>query len=127
MAKHLAGTANQQVLFGNIKAVIAFTHDIQPLFADKSQRWVIQQQAETLVGTATYPAAQLVQLGKAEALGVFDDHQAGVGHIDANFDHRGCHQQVCLAGLKRRHDGGFLIRGHAAVDQAHPQLRQLRR
>jgi hypothetical protein len=29
----------------------------------------------------------LVQLRQPETLGVLDDHQAGIWHIDANFDH----------------------------------------
>ena len=37
---------------------------------------------------AADPAAQLVELGEAEALGVLDDHQRGVGDVDADLDHR---------------------------------------
>ena len=33
-------------------------------------------------------AAQLVELGEAEALGALDDHQRRVGHVDADLDHR---------------------------------------
>lgn len=43
---------------------------------------------------ATDPTAQLVQLCQAQALGVLDDHQAGVGHVDTDLDHRGGHQQM---------------------------------
>ena len=42
---------------------------------------------------AADPSAQLVQLGQAQALGVLDDHQAGVRHVDADFDHGRRHQQ----------------------------------
>src|SRR2546429_5482428 len=34
------------------------------------------------------------QLRKPEALGMLDDHQARVRHIDADFDHRRRHQHV---------------------------------
>jgi hypothetical protein len=56
------------------------------------------------------PAAQLVQLRQAQALGVLDDHQAGVGHVDAHLDHRGGHQQLQLAALEGIHHRG-LFRG----------------
>lgn len=39
-------------------------------------------------------ATQLVELGHTEAIGVEDDHHRGVGYVDADFDHRGRHQDV---------------------------------
>ena len=47
-------------------------------------------------------AAQLVQLGQAESLGPFDRHQRGVGHVDADFDHRGGDQHLRVARGERR-------------------------
>jgi hypothetical protein len=67
-------------------------------------------------------AAQLVQLRQAQALGVFDDHQAGVGHVHADFDHRGGDQQLQVAGLELGHHRGFFRRLHAPVDQPDLQL-----
>ncbi|MCY1450448.1 hypothetical protein D9M71_672530 [compost metagenome] len=63
-------------------------------------------------------AAQLVQLGQAQTLGVLDDHQAGVGHVDAHFDHGGGHQQLQRSLLELGHDRGLLGRFHAPMDQA---------
>ncbi|MNB92028.1 hypothetical protein D3C75_391200 [compost metagenome] len=62
-------------------------------------------------------AAQLVQLRQAQAFRVLDDHQAGVGHVHADFDHRGRDQQLQVAGLEFGHHRGFFRRLHAAVDQ----------
>ena len=52
-------------------------------------------------GAAAHPAAQLVQLREAHALGVLDDHQAGARHVDADLDHRGGHEELDLAGTIR--------------------------
>ena len=59
-----------------------------------------------------------MQLGQTEALGMLDHHQAGVGHIDADLDHRGGHQHLHLAAGEQGHHGGFLGAGHAAAQQA---------
>ena len=39
-----------------------------------------------------------MQLGQTQALGILDHHQAGVGHVDADLDHRRRDQQGDLAG-----------------------------
>ncbi len=69
-------------------------------------------------------AAQLVQLGEAQALGVFDNHQAGIGHVHTDLDHGGGHQQLQVAGLEFGHHRGFFRRFHAAVDQPDLELAQ---
>ncbi|MNJ42093.1 hypothetical protein D3C77_370440 [compost metagenome] len=74
--------------------------------------------------TPTDPATQLVQLGQAQALGVLDNHQAGVGYIDPDFDHRGGYQQLQVALLEFGHDRSFLGGLHASVNQADTQLAQ---
>jgi hypothetical protein len=58
------------------------------------QRRRVQQHAHAGHRAAADPAAQLVQLRQAEALGVLDHHQAGVGHVHADLDHRGGHQHL---------------------------------
>ena len=57
------------------------------------------QNTVTLRGPAPYTSAKLVQLREAEALGLLDDHQAGVGHVHADLDHRGRDQDLDLARL----------------------------
>jgi hypothetical protein len=49
----------------------------------------VQQHAGRGRGAAPDAPAQLVQLAQAEALGVLDHHQAGVGHVHADLDHGG--------------------------------------
>ena len=55
---------------------------------------LVQQQAEAVGGAATDPAAQLVELREAEAFGMLDDHDGGLGHIHADLDHGRRHQQT---------------------------------
>jgi hypothetical protein len=48
----------------------------------------VEQQAGRLGAAAPHPAAQLVQLRQAEALGMLDHHHRGRRHVDADLDHR---------------------------------------
>ena len=41
-------------------------------------------------------AAELVELGDPEAIGVEDHHHGRVGHVDADLDHRGGDEHVEL-------------------------------
>ena len=45
-------------------------------------------------------AAQLVELGEAEALGALDDDQRRVGHVDPDLDHRRRDQHAELAATR---------------------------
>jgi hypothetical protein len=65
-----------------------------------------------------------VELRKAQTLRVFDNHQAGVGHVHADFNHRGGDQQMQLALFERLHHRLLFGRLHAPVNQADIQLRQ---
>ena len=89
--------------------------------AASRQRPGVEQHADARRRAAADPAAQLVQLRQAEALGVLDHHQRGVRHVDADLDHRGGDQHRDLAAGEERHHRRLLGRRHAAVDQAdHP-------
>ena len=57
-----------------------------------------EQEAEGLRAAAPDAAAQLVQGGEAEALGLLDDHDGGLGHVHAHLHHRGRHEQLRPAG-----------------------------
>ena len=46
------------------------------------ERLVVEEQAARCARAAADPAAQLVQLGETEALGVLDHHHSGRGHVD---------------------------------------------
>ena len=65
-----------------------------------------------------------MQGAQAIPLGVFNDHDRGVGHIHAHLDDRGGDEGVQPPGLEILHDGGFLLGLELAVHQAHPPLGQ---
>ena len=68
-----------------------------------------------------------MELGQAEALGVLDDDDAGIRHVDPNLDHRGRDQKPGVAsgeGAERR----LLVRAReTAVDQPDPGAAELLR
>ena len=111
LAEHLARAAQFHVLFGDLKAVRGLGEQAQPLGR------LGDEEAPRSVFSAPHAAAQLVQLGKAEALGVFDDHDAGVGHVDAHFHHRGGNEYVRFADAKSLKARVLFRRLHAAVDE----------
>ena len=70
-------------------------------------------------------AAELVELGQAEALGRVDDHDAGVVHIDADFDDARGDEHLRFARAEAGHRFFFFGRRHAAVDDADAEISQL--
>ena len=61
-----------------------------------------EEQAQRLVLAAADAPAQLVQLRDPVALGVLDEHDRGVGHVDADLDDRRGDEDVGLAGREAR-------------------------
>jgi len=59
-----------------------------------------------------------VKLRKAESLGVFDGHESGVGHVDADFDDRRRDEHLEPAAAKVGHHGVLLFVGHPPVNEA---------
>ena len=55
-----------------------------------------------LGGATTDPPAQLVQLGQSELLGIFDEHECGLRHINAHLDDRSGDQSLDSAGAELR-------------------------
>ena len=66
--------------------------------------------------------AKLVELGESEALGVFDDHHGGVGHVDADFDD-GCRDEdLRFVFAEALHDFVFFLAREPPVQQAELQF-----
>ena len=63
-----------------------------------------------------------MELGKPEALGVFNDHQRGVGNVHAHFDDGGGNENADLAGNKGAHHDLFLSAFQLAVQKADPRF-----
>ena len=106
VAKEVARATQLQILFCNAEAIAALGHHLKPaaglfVLAVRHQHTVGLQRA------AAHPAPELVELGKAEAVGVFHDHQGSPGHVDPHFDHRGADQHIQFPLGKRGHDPVF--------------------
>ena len=75
-AQRIAGPAQAPILFGDDKAIIGLAHHFQPRLGSLADRSLVQQQAGGGFLATPDPAAQLVQLGQAEAFGMLDEHPA---------------------------------------------------
>ena len=76
-----------------------------------------------LVRAAADAAAQLVEIGEAEAVRAVDDDGVGVGNIEAALDDRGRNQHVGLAGDEARHHVLEFLGLHLAVADIDARLR----
>src|SRR5699024_1165237 len=80
------------------------------------------QQTQARFGAAADASAQLMQLRDAEAVGVHDHHDRGIGHVDADFDHGGGHEYVEGSPREIGHDVVFVLGGHPSVQHADTQI-----
>ena len=108
-AEHLAAAAKLQIFLGDDEAVLGALHHIEPRLRRLRQRLAVEQDAGGLRRAATDTASQLMELRKPEALGMLDDHDGRIRHVDADLDHRGRHQDGELACGERRHDPVLLL------------------
>ena len=116
-AEHVAGAAQAEVGFGDLEAVGGLAQDVEAFLAALGERGLVEQEAAGGLLAATDAAAQLVELGEAEFLGVFDDHDGGFGHIDADFDHGGGDEDAGFAVAEFFERAVAILRRHAAVDE----------
>ena len=65
-----------------------------------------------------------MQLREAEAVGVFNHHHRGVGHIHPHLYHRGRYEDLQFAALEGLHHGIFVRRLHAPVHFADFESRE---
>ncbi len=120
-AEEVAGPAQLEVDLGDLEAVIGSGHGGDPAFGVLRGR-AGEQDAVALPRAAAHPAAQLVELGEPEALGVLHEHDGGVGHVDADLDHGGRDQDMERALLELAHDALFLREAQPAVEEPHAAL-----
>ena len=117
-AEQFARAAQLQVAAGDLEAVVRAAQHREPLLRERRERRVPEQHAARRLAAAADAAAQLVQLREPHALGILDDHQARVRHVDADLDHRGRDQQADAARLERRHRLLARAGRHAPVHDA---------
>ena len=72
---------------------------------------------------AAHAAADLVQLGEAEAVGVLDDEGVDVRDVDAGLDDGGADEDLDLTVRHRLHDVAELLLIHLAVGDGDLRLR----
>ena len=119
-AEQLPLAADLEVALGELEPVGRRDHRLEPLAGDVGELLLRpgDEQAVRLLRTAADAAAQLVELGEAEAVGLLDDHDRRVRDVDPDLDHRRRDEHVDLARLERRHDraalGGLQPAVHAA-------------
>jgi len=63
-------------------------------------------------------SAKLVELGEAEALGVLDDHDGGVGDVHAHLHYSCGDEDLRFVLAEALHDFFFFVAGEAAVQEA---------
>jgi len=75
---------------------------------------------------ATDPTAELMELRQPESISPLDHHDGGIRNVDADFHHRGGHQDRNFASLEPRHHRFFLGGFEPSVQQrnARCQLRK---
>ncbi|MEE8129943.1 MAG: hypothetical protein V3T48_06630, partial [Vicinamibacterales bacterium] len=69
------------------------------------------------MATSPDPSTQLMQLRKAESLGVLHDHDGSVGDVHPDFDHGCGHQEIDRVVGKPTHHLLALVGFHPPVDQ----------
>src|SRR4051812_6336345 len=117
-AEHLAWTAQPQVLLRNRETVLGPPQDRQPGARGGVQRRLVEQQAGGFPRAAADATAKLVQLGQSEPLGMLDNDDAGIGHVDPDLDYGGRDQQADGAAGECVERGSLGRRGEPAMDEA---------
>ena len=99
-------------------------HDhLEPLLGVAGEHRPLRDEevGEGLLLRPPHPPPDLVELGKAEAVGPVDDDRIGRGDVEAGADDRRADQDIVLPPDEPRHRRLDLLRRHLAVD--HPHLR----
>ena len=122
-AEEFAGATELEVHFGDVEAVGGFDHGFQSLLGGVGGG-IGDEEAGGGVFAAADAAAELVELGEAEAVGVVDEDHAGIGDVDADFDHGGGDEHVGVAVAEGEHRGLFFFGGHLAVQNGYAQAAQ---
>ena len=127
ITQDLALVAQTQVHLGERKAVRGLLERLEAVLCRRGAAIALgvrHDQAGARHAAAAHATAQLVQGRQAKALTVLDDHDGGVGHVDAHLDHRGRYEHVDLAMLEGSDHAVLLPRRHAAVKAFDGKSRQ---
>ena len=119
--------AQTQVHLGERKAVRGLFERLETVLCRRCAAVALgvrHNQAGARHAAAAHAAAQLVQGSQTKALAILDNHDGGIGHVDAHLDHRSRDEHVNLATLEGIDDPILLPRRHAAVKALDSETRQ---
>ena len=100
---------------------------LQPPLGLRRQR-LSDRQGEQRIGTrlgAPHPAAQLVELGKAEHVGAMDDQRVGGGNVQSGLNDGGRQQHIVFAVVEGIHHVIELARRHLAMGGGEFEFRHM--
>src|SRR5579862_4908996 len=72
--EHLAAAAQPQILLRDAEPIVSLAQDRDALARHGAEWTLVEQQTGRGLAATADPAAQLVKLGEAKALGVLDHH-----------------------------------------------------
>ena len=127
-AEDAAGAANFEIAHGDAKARAeraVLLDRVDPLARCAHGHHLAREQqiGVGLVLGAADAAAELIEIGQAEAIGAIDDDGVGVRNIEAALDDRGADEHVDFSGDETLHDVFEFVRVHLAVAEVDPRLR----
>ena len=116
-AEHIAGATQAEVCLGDLEAIGSLLQ-YGELLDGLGELRVGEEDAVGFFLAPADAAAELVELGEAEALGVVEDHEIRIRDIDADLDDGGGDEGLERAVAEGFHDGVFFLRAELAVDEA---------
>src|SRR5208337_3688667 len=111
------GAAQFEIEFRDLETVVRAHHGVKTALAFFGNLATAHQHTIRFRRAAPDASAQLVELRQTKAVGVLDHHHSRVGHVDADFDHRGRDQNLDLALLKFAHYTLFFVGIKTAMQQ----------
>src|SRR5574341_682111 len=116
-AEELARTPELQVHLGDLEPVAGRRHRADASLRLLGEAAAREKDAVRLPRAAPDAPAQLMELREPEPLGVLDEHDRRVGHVDAHPDHRRADEEVDLARLEPAHHRVLLLEAEPAMEQ----------
>ncbi len=121
-AEEFAGAAQLQIGFRDFKTVGGAHHGFEAGARFVGHAHGANEDAVGFLRAAADPSPELMKLGKAETLGVLDNHDRSVGDVDADFDDCGGDKDLDFVFSEALHHFIFFFAGETAVQEAEAQL-----
>src|SRR5258708_3582345 len=123
-AEELAGAAELEVALRDVETVAGLHEHLQAIHRLERGSFVGDWNAVGFSRAPSHATAKLVKLGESEAIGIDDEHDRGVRHVNSDLDHGRRHEDVDLASLEALHRLFLLRRWHSAVQHCHAAVRE---